>query len=136
MLISVNPKVRLPRTFKRFCGLFAQLLQKLSIRATNGPDKLLKVTLLFVVRDHSVAQFTSLCTSSLLVCFETLIRGFTLCPQIVKGPVTKYFPLDCKRLGFSWAASRRVPMHEYVKELPDENTVVFVVCRVCVSVCL
>ena len=42
-LISVNPKVRLPRTFKRFCGLFAQLLQKLSIRATNGPDKLLKV---------------------------------------------------------------------------------------------
>ena len=36
-------QVRLPRTFKRFCGLFVQLLQKLSIRATNGPDKLLKV---------------------------------------------------------------------------------------------
>lgn len=43
-LISVNPKVRLPRTFKRFCGLMAQLLQKLSIRATNGPDKLLRVS--------------------------------------------------------------------------------------------
>ncbi len=42
-LISVNPGVRLPRTFRRFCGLMAQLLQKLSIRATNGPDKLLKV---------------------------------------------------------------------------------------------
>ena len=36
-------QVRLPRTFKSFCGLFVQLLQKLSIRATNGPDKLLKV---------------------------------------------------------------------------------------------
>ncbi len=36
-------QVRLPRTFKRFCGLMVQLLQKLSIRATNGPDKLLKV---------------------------------------------------------------------------------------------
>ncbi|KAF8056458.1 Emg1 [Scenedesmus sp. PABB004] len=43
VLIQVNPKVRIPRTFKRFCGLMVQLLQKLSIRATNGPDKLLKV---------------------------------------------------------------------------------------------
>jgi rRNA small subunit pseudouridine methyltransferase Nep1 len=43
VLISVNPKVRLPRTFKRFCGLMVQLLQKLSIRATNGPDKLMRV---------------------------------------------------------------------------------------------
>lgn len=43
VLISINPKVRLPRTFKRFCGLMVQLLQKLSIRATNGPDKLMKV---------------------------------------------------------------------------------------------
>ena len=45
VLIEVNPQVRLPRTFKRFCGLLVQLLQKLSIRATNGPDKLLKVRL-------------------------------------------------------------------------------------------
>jgi rRNA small subunit pseudouridine methyltransferase Nep1 len=43
-LIQVNPQVRLPRTFKRFCGLMVQLLQKLSIRATNGPDKLLRVS--------------------------------------------------------------------------------------------
>lgn len=43
MLIQVNPAVRLPRTFKRFCGLFVQLLHKLSIRAANGPDKLLRV---------------------------------------------------------------------------------------------
>lgn len=42
--LQVNPKVRIPRTFKRFCGLMVQLLQKLSIRATNGPDKLLKVS--------------------------------------------------------------------------------------------
>jgi rRNA small subunit pseudouridine methyltransferase Nep1 len=43
VLIQINPKVRLPRTFKRFCGLMVQLLQKLSIRATNGSDKLMKV---------------------------------------------------------------------------------------------
>ncbi|GAX82698.1 hypothetical protein CEUSTIGMA_g10124.t1 [Chlamydomonas eustigma] len=88
VLISVNPKVRLPRTFKRFCGLFAQLLQKLSIRATNGPDKLLKV---------------------------------------VKGPVTKYFPLDCKRIGFSWAATKRMSMQDYAKEQADDKTFIFVV---------
>eukprot|EP00741_Cyanophora_paradoxa_P011502 tig00020557_g11112.t1 len=43
VLIEVNPQIRIPRTFKRFCGLFVQLLHKLSIRATNGPEKLLKV---------------------------------------------------------------------------------------------
>lgn len=61
VLIQINPQVRLPRTFKRFCGLMVQLLQKLSIRATNGPDKLLKVhidlkacTNLYVVDKESV----------------------------------------------------------------------------------
>jgi hypothetical protein len=28
--------------------------------------------------------------------------------QVVKGPVTKYLPLDCSRLGFSWAADNKV----------------------------
>ncbi|GAQ92209.1 essential for mitotic growth 1 [Klebsormidium nitens] len=43
VLIQVNPHLRIPRTFRRFCGLMVQLLQKLSIRASNGPDKLLRV---------------------------------------------------------------------------------------------
>jgi rRNA small subunit pseudouridine methyltransferase Nep1 len=42
-LIQVNPHVRIPRTFKRFCGLMVQLLHKLSIRAVNGNEKLLKI---------------------------------------------------------------------------------------------
>lgn len=42
-LIKISPKVRIPRTFKRFSGLMAQLLQKLSIRASSGSEKLLKV---------------------------------------------------------------------------------------------
>jgi len=32
-LIDVNPKLRIPRTFKRFSGLMVQLLHKLSIKA-------------------------------------------------------------------------------------------------------
>ncbi|EGC28741.1 hypothetical protein DICPUDRAFT_159774 [Dictyostelium purpureum] len=43
VLIEVHPQTRIPRTFNRFAGLMVQLLKKLSIRATNGPDKLFKV---------------------------------------------------------------------------------------------
>lgn len=43
VLIEVSPQIRIPRTFKRFCGLMCQLLFKLSIRASNGPHKLLSV---------------------------------------------------------------------------------------------
>lgn len=43
VLFEVNPTIRIPRTFKRFCGLMTQLLFKLSIRASNGPQKLLNV---------------------------------------------------------------------------------------------
>ncbi|XP_057554307.1 ribosomal RNA small subunit methyltransferase NEP1-like isoform X2 [Hippopotamus amphibius kiboko] len=43
VLIDVNPQTRIPRTFDRFCGLMVQLLHKLSVRAADGPQKLLKV---------------------------------------------------------------------------------------------
>lgn len=42
VLIEINPKVRIPRTYKRFAGLMVQLLHKLKIRATDGPEVLLK----------------------------------------------------------------------------------------------
>jgi EMG1/NEP1 methyltransferase len=45
VLIDVHPQVRLPRTFRRFCGLFVQLLQKLSIRSTNSKERMLKARL-------------------------------------------------------------------------------------------
>ncbi|KAL8202670.1 UNVERIFIED_CONTAM: 18S rRNA pseudouridine methyltransferase [Gekko kuhli] len=44
VLIEVNPQTRIPRTFDRFCGLMVQLLHKFSVRAADGPQKLLKVT--------------------------------------------------------------------------------------------
>ncbi|KAK9868857.1 hypothetical protein WJX84_011976 [Apatococcus fuscideae] len=88
VLIEVNPQVRLPRTFKRFCGLLVQLLQKLSIRATNGPDKLLKV---------------------------------------IKGPITKHFPLNAERVGLSHKSADIVTLPQYVKTLSAESVPVFVV---------
>eukprot|EP00835_Amoeboradix_gromovi_P002727 NODE_160_length_16633_cov_0.230132.p9 type:complete len:216 gc:universal NODE_160_length_16633_cov_0.230132:2896-2249(-) len=41
-LIELNEKTRLPRTFKRFCGLMCQLLQKMSIKSTQN-DTLLRI---------------------------------------------------------------------------------------------
>ncbi|VDO01577.1 unnamed protein product [Rodentolepis nana] len=44
IIIEVNPKTRIPRTFDRFCGLMVQLLHKMSIHASEGShEKLLKV---------------------------------------------------------------------------------------------
>ncbi|KAH8874534.1 Ribosomal RNA small subunit methyltransferase NEP1 [Schistosoma japonicum] len=44
VIIEINPKTRIPRTFDRFCGLMVQLLHKLSIHAEGGNrEKLLKI---------------------------------------------------------------------------------------------
>lgn len=43
VLIEINPKTRIPRTFKRFSGLMVQLLHKFKIRASNNSEILLKV---------------------------------------------------------------------------------------------
>lgn len=43
VLIEINPKTHIPRTYKKFCGLIAQLLSKFRIRALNSSEVLLKV---------------------------------------------------------------------------------------------
>ncbi|KAK8939995.1 hypothetical protein KSP40_PGU009204 [Platanthera guangdongensis] len=40
-LIEVKPNVRIPRTFRRFCGLMVQLLEKHKITAEGSREKLL-----------------------------------------------------------------------------------------------
>mmetsp|Transcript_1147 Transcript_1147/g.4016 ORF Transcript_1147/g.4016 Transcript_1147/m.4016 type:complete len:231 (-) Transcript_1147:133-825(-) len=77
VLIHISPHTRLPRTFKRFSGLMVHLLQKLSIRATNGPAKLLKVVKLPVTR-HLPADATKVgfsFTSETTRHMYELIRG-------------------------------------------------------------
>lgn len=43
VLIMIDPTCKIPRTFKRFSCLFAQLLKTLKIRAVNSNKTLLKV---------------------------------------------------------------------------------------------
>jgi rRNA small subunit pseudouridine methyltransferase Nep1 len=43
ILIEVSPTLRIPRTYKRFAGLMAELVDKHKIRAANSRDILMKV---------------------------------------------------------------------------------------------
>lgn len=43
VLIEISPHMRIPRTYKRFAGLFAQLLTKFKIRAQGSQNVLMKV---------------------------------------------------------------------------------------------
>jgi rRNA small subunit pseudouridine methyltransferase Nep1 len=63
VLIEVNPQTRIPRTFKRFSGLMVQLLHRLSVRAADGPVKLLKV-IKNPVTDHLPTGAVRIGTSS------------------------------------------------------------------------
>eukprot|EP00879_Flechtneria_rotunda_P026135 GHRR01027841.1.p1 GENE.GHRR01027841.1~~GHRR01027841.1.p1 ORF type:complete len:102 (-),score=24.91 GHRR01027841.1:102-407(-) len=72
-VLQVNPKVRIPRTFRRFCGLMVQLLQKLSIRATNGPDKLLKVSWCVAKQRSGKQKSSKLMVGTSTPCWDLLI---------------------------------------------------------------
>ena len=62
VLIEINPQTRIPRTFDRFCGLMVQLLHKLSIRASDTSQKLLKV-IKNPITDHLPVGCPKYCTS-------------------------------------------------------------------------
>lgn len=62
VLIEVNPQTRFPRTFRRFAFLMAQLLFKLSIKAGNSSEKLLRVVK-NPITDHLPVGCRKLCTS-------------------------------------------------------------------------
>jgi rRNA small subunit pseudouridine methyltransferase Nep1 len=50
-----------------------------------------------------------------------------MCLQVVKGPVTKYLPVNAIRIGLSHRAPEVVDIFKYVQQLPDDKPVVFVV---------
>mmetsp|Transcript_21281 Transcript_21281/g.82614 ORF Transcript_21281/g.82614 Transcript_21281/m.82614 type:complete len:328 (+) Transcript_21281:53-1036(+) len=88
VLIDVNPKCRIPRTFKRFSGLMVQLLHKMSIKAQGGNEKLL---------------------------------------QLVKNPVTQYFPASARRFGLSQKSSKLVDPREWAGTVNSNEPVVLVI---------
>jgi rRNA small subunit pseudouridine methyltransferase Nep1 len=51
VLFEINPSIRIPRTFKRFSGLMAQLITNMKIRAAGS-----SVTLMKVIKNPVVAH--------------------------------------------------------------------------------
>lgn len=47
--------------------------------------------------------------------------------QVVKGPVTRYLPTGAKRIALSHKATELKDLFTYVKELPQDSPVVFIV---------
>ncbi|XP_036394176.1 ribosomal RNA small subunit methyltransferase NEP1 [Megalops cyprinoides] len=82
-LIEINPQTRIPRTFARFCGLMVQLLHKLSVRAADGPQRLLRL-IKNPVSDHLPPGCPRFGTS-----FSA--QGGAVCPRTIvpaEGPAT------------------------------------------------
>ncbi|XP_068591911.1 ribosomal RNA small subunit methyltransferase NEP1 [Cebidichthys violaceus] len=79
-LIEINPQTRIPRTFTRFCGLMVQLLHKLSVRAADGPQRLLRM-IKNPVSDHLPPGCPRMSTS-----FSS--AGEAVCPRslVPEGP--------------------------------------------------
>ncbi|MFH4980755.1 hypothetical protein AB6A40_007464 [Gnathostoma spinigerum] len=92
ILIEVNPQTRIPRTYDRFCGLMAQLLQKLTIRAEGSSVKLLKiirnpVELYLPVGCRKL--LTSFQASNFVSCRDLLPEGSNQSVAIVVGAMAK-----------------------------------------------
>ncbi|CAL4962627.1 unnamed protein product [Urochloa decumbens] len=78
VLFEIKPYVRMPRTFKRFCGLMSQLLQKLSITAVGKRDKLLNVVKNPVTRYLPVGARKA---------FHLALRSLSTCLTMLPNPV-------------------------------------------------
>lgn len=99
VLIEINPSIRIPRTFKRFSGLMAQLLTKQRIIAPQG-----------VTGSNNNTN-----------------ENFLM--KVIRPPISQYLPKGAKVIGTSVKANKLVNLYEYVKEDIDvkEKPVVFVV---------
>ncbi|XP_073703628.1 ribosomal RNA small subunit methyltransferase NEP1 [Garra rufa] len=74
-LIEINPQTRIPRTFTRFCGLMVQLLHKMSVRAADGPHRLLRL-IKNPVSDHlppGCIRFSTSFKAGEAVCPRTIV---------------------------------------------------------------
>ncbi len=61
------------------------------------------------------------------LCLARDILNGSMAMQVVKDDVTKHLPPGAKRVAFSRVAPDLVKLKEFVRELPDGTTAVFVV---------
>ncbi|EAR92747.1 EMG1/NEP1 methyltransferase (macronuclear) [Tetrahymena thermophila SB210] len=75
VLIYISPNTKIPRTYKRFAALFAQLLTKLKVRAVQSSETLLKIVKNPVTQHlPSDAMKIGMSTQARLVSFKEYIE--------------------------------------------------------------
>jgi len=126
VLIEVNPKTRIPRTFKRFSGLMVQLLHKMKIRATGSSEKLLSLIQNPVTDVRRVAshRFGSVEFGSDAVACD---RRGVLTRVLASARVVQHLPVGARRVGTSPSSSKLVDMLDYAAAQPPDQSIVFTI---------
>lgn len=104
VMIEINPKTRIPRTFKRFSGLMVKLLHRLKIRSSDGRDMLLKVVKNPISRHLPVGAR----------CYGNFFLIY-----IIQFIIMVFF------IGFSHTGTLHNPVH-FASSLPDKVPIVLI----------
>jgi len=130
VLIEVNPKTRIPRTFKRFSGLMVQLLHKMKIRATGSSEKLLSLIQNPVTDVRRVAslRFASLRIASVEFGSDAVACGRRVLTRVLASArVVQHLPVGARRVGTSPSSSKLVDMLDYAAAQPPDQSIVFTI---------
>lgn len=99
-------------------------LQALYVRTEKG--------ILFEVKPHvriprTYKRFAGIMSQLLQKLSITAANKREKLLRVIKNPVTQYFPLNSRKIGFSYSSEKLVKMKDYVKTVYDDTNLVFVV---------
>ena len=118
VLINVDPQIRIPRTFRRFCGLMAQVRAK-------QPRAHTAVAPLPTPRRHRLTVLLRALAQLLHKLSIRASNGSAKLLKVIKNPVTDHLPPNCRTILLS-VTGQLVSLPAYVPTLPDDRPVVFV----------
>lgn len=76
-LIEINPKCRIPRTYKRFIGLFSQLLLKGKITAADSNETLIQIVNKPIKQLMRGVPIITLSEKGRIIDIDTYVEGFS-----------------------------------------------------------
>lgn len=114
VLIEVNPKCRIPRTFKRFSGLMGRIL---IFTTSYNTHRLIFILYFYNFLVQLLHQMTIKANDGSR---ETLLR-------LIKNPVTDHLPVGIRIVGTSVQAEKLVNVNEWAASLPPDQSIAVVI---------
>lgn len=112
VLIDVNPSIRIPRTYKRFAGLFVQLLHKMKIKSSTESSTLLKVI------KNPFSQYLPAGTSVYgMSCQGKLYSPISLAQSLLPADVDSSSPPVCFVVGAMSTGHVTINDHPYIHSM-------------------